>query len=122
MGYGVQILTDTQGVDFNPYIQRLLASLKRNWEAVMPESARMGDKGMVFTSFQINKDGSVPSPDPTLEQNFRKRAARQRRDVRDPRLESVRATAFGVPRPVPPELRIVFLYNLPPDAAKSPCM
>ena len=62
MGYGVQILTDTEGVDFNPYIQRLLASLKRNWEAVMPESARMGEKGVVFTSFQINTDGSVPSP------------------------------------------------------------
>jgi outer membrane biosynthesis protein TonB len=67
MGYGVDILSDTQGVDFTNYINRLLAALKRNWEAVMPESARMGDRGVVFTTFQINPNGSVPSPDPVLE-------------------------------------------------------
>ena len=65
---GAQILTPTEGVDFSSYIQRLLATLKRNWYAVMPQSAMMGDKGMVSTTFQINRDGSIPPPDPLLEQ------------------------------------------------------
>jgi outer membrane biosynthesis protein TonB len=64
---GAQILTPTEGVDFSSYIERLLATLKRNWYAVMPQSAMMGDKGMVSTTFQINRDGSVPTPDPLLE-------------------------------------------------------
>ena len=91
---GFQILTDTQGVDFTSYIQRLLATLRRNWYAVMPESAELGDKGMVYTTFQINRDGSVPSPDPTARIHFRQGAARQRRNVRHPRFESLRAVAL----------------------------
>src|ERR1700683_2148951 len=43
-GNGYEILSDTQGVDFSDYIQRLLATLKRNWAAVMPESVRMGEQ------------------------------------------------------------------------------
>ena len=61
-GPGHQILSDTQGVDFSSYIQRLLATLKRNWEAVMPESARMGDKGMVYTTFQSIPTAAFPRP------------------------------------------------------------
>jgi len=117
IGYGVQILSDTQGFDFNPYIQRLLASLRRNWDAVMPESARMGDKGMVFTSFTVNKDGSVSAPDPTLE----------RTSGKDP-LDNAAMSAIHASNPFEPlpsgfhgenlRLRIVFLYNLPVDAAR----
>jgi outer membrane biosynthesis protein TonB len=117
MGNGVQILTDTQGVDFNSYIQRLLATLKRNWEAVMPESAELGDKGMVFTTFQINRDGSVPSPDPQLE----------RTSGKEP-LDNAAMSAIHASNPFEPlpsqfkgqfiRLRIVFLYNLPPDSIR----
>jgi len=117
MGNGVQILTDTQGVDFNSYIQRLLATLKRNWEAVMPESAELGDKGMVFTTFQINRDGSVPSPDPALE----------RTSGKEP-LDNAAMSAIHASNPFEPlpsqfkgqfiRLRIVFLYNLPPDSIR----
>ena len=72
---GAQILTPTEGVDFSSYIQRLLATLKRNWYAVMPQSAMMGDKGMVSTTFQINRDGSIPAPDPILGKNVGKRTS-----------------------------------------------
>ena len=116
MGYGVTILSDTQGVDFNPYIRRLLATLKRNWEYVMPESARMGDRGLVFTTFQINPDGSVPSPDPTLE----------RTSGKEP-LDSAAMSAIHASNPFEPlppafhgpylKLRIIFLYNITPDQA-----
>lgn len=117
MGYGVQILTDTQGVDFSSYIQRLLATLKRNWEAVMPESAELGDKGVVGTTFQINHDGSVPSPDPQLERTSGKQP-----------LDNAAMAAIHASNPFEPlpsqfkgdfiRLRIIFLYNLPVDAYK----
>src|SRR6202040_2513554 len=64
---GVSILTDTQGGDFNSYLQRLVATVRRNWYTVMPESALMGDRGIVMLTFKINRDGSVPLPDPNLE-------------------------------------------------------
>ena len=56
----LELLSDTQGVDFKPYLIRILSSVRRNWFAVMPESARFGRKGRVLIQFAINKDGSVP--------------------------------------------------------------
>lgn len=114
MGYGVQVLSDTQGVDFNPYIQRLLATLKRNWYAIMPTSALMGDRGIVSTTFQINPDGSIPSPDPELE----------RTSGKEP-LDNAAMSAIHASNPFEPlpsqfhgpylKLRIIFIYNIPPD-------
>lgn len=114
---GAQILTDTQGVDFSSYIQRLLATLKRNWYAVMPESALLGDKGVVSTTFQINRDGSVPAPDPQLE----------RTSGKEP-LDNAAMSSIHASNPFEPlpsqfkgpfiRLRIVYLYNLPLDYAK----
>jgi TonB family protein len=114
---GATILTPTEGVDFSSYIQRLLATLKRNWYVVMPESAMMGDKGMVDTTFQINRDGSVPSPDPLLERTSGKGP-----------LDNAAMSAIRASNPFEPlpsqfkgpyiRLRIVFLYNLPLEYAK----
>jgi TonB family protein len=112
MGEGVQILSDTQGVDFNSYIQRLLATLKRNWYAVMPESAMMGDKGVVYTTFVINPDGSVPQEEPTLERTSGKEP------LDAAAMSAIRASSPF--EPLPPQfhgpnlkLRIIFLYNIP---------
>jgi hypothetical protein len=33
----VAVLSDTEGVDFSPYIERLLAALNHKWESVKPE-------------------------------------------------------------------------------------
>jgi TonB family protein len=114
LNQGWEILSDTQGVNFDSYIQRLLATLKRNWYAIMPESAFMGDRGMVFTTFQINPDGSVPSPDPKLE----------RTSGKEP-LDNAAMSAIHASNPFEPlpkqfhgpylRLRIVFLYNIPPE-------
>jgi len=60
MGNAYQILTPTEGVDFSDYMQRVLASVRRNWYAVMPESAQLGDRGRVVLEFSIRRDGSVP--------------------------------------------------------------
>jgi len=114
MGEGYQILSDTQGVDFTPYIQRLLATLKRNWYAIMPTSALMGDRGIVSTTFQINPDGSVPVPDPQLE----------RTSGKEP-LDNAAMASIHASNPFEPlpsqfhgpylKLRIIFIYNIPPE-------
>jgi TonB family protein len=54
------ILSDTRGVDFGPYLARIVYVVKRNWIAVIPESARLGEKGRTAIVFEILKDGSVP--------------------------------------------------------------
>jgi len=57
---GAQILSDTQGVDFGPYLARVVYSVKRNWYSVIPITAQMGQQGRVALVFEIIKDGSVP--------------------------------------------------------------
>lgn len=57
---GPIILSDTRGVDFGPYLARVIYNVRRNWYAVIPESARLGQKGRVGIVFEIVKDGSVP--------------------------------------------------------------
>jgi TonB family protein len=57
---GPIILSDTLGVDFGPYLARVVFVVKRNWYSVIPESARLGEKGRVSIVFEILKDGTVP--------------------------------------------------------------
>lgn len=57
---GPVILSDTRGVDFGPYLARVIYNVRRNWYAVIPETARLGQKGRVAIVFEIVKDGSVP--------------------------------------------------------------
>jgi len=54
------ILSDTRGVDFGPYLARVIYNVKRNWYSVIPVSAQMGEKGRVAIVFEILRDGSVP--------------------------------------------------------------
>ena len=54
------ILSDTLGVDFGPYLARVVYIVRRNWYAVIPEAARLGEKGRVSIVFEILKDGSIP--------------------------------------------------------------
>ena len=66
LGGAVEMLTPTEGVDFSTYIARVLASVKRNWYAVMPESARLGDQGKVVLQFRIMRNGVVPDAEPVM--------------------------------------------------------
>lgn len=63
-GEGVQILTDTQGVDFDSYLRRVVEIVRRNWYAVMPETVYLGTQGRVVLVFNINSNGSVPGINP----------------------------------------------------------
>jgi TonB family protein len=54
----LDILSDTQGVDFGPYLQRILEDVRENWYNLIPESASM-KKGKLAIEFAITKDGKV---------------------------------------------------------------
>ena len=118
MSGAYQILTPTEGVDFSDYMARVLARVRLNWYAVMPESAQLGDRGRVVLEFSIRRDGSVPNDDPQRLMSSGKepldRAA----------VSSIRSSnpfdhlppAFNGPEI---RLRFIFLYNLPLDAANQ---
>jgi outer membrane biosynthesis protein TonB len=108
------MLTPTEGVDFSNYLQRVYVTVKRNWFAVMPESVRLGDKGIVSLQFRIMRDGSVPADEPV----------RVRASGKEPldraAISSIRAS--NPFEPLPPafsgpfiELRFTYFYNLQPD-------
>jgi TonB family protein len=60
MGSNLQLLSDPNGVDFKPYLIQVLAAVRTNWMAVIPESARMGRRGLVLIQFIIDRRGLVP--------------------------------------------------------------
>jgi outer membrane biosynthesis protein TonB len=114
-GYGgnaVEILTPTEGVDFSTYIARVLASVKRNWYSVMPESARLGDRGKVVLQFRIMRNGVVPEQEPVMMGSSGKEP-----------LDRAAASSIRASTPFEPlpsafsgpyiELRFIFLYNIP---------
>jgi len=58
--YGnAEILSDTQGVDFGPYLQRIVQEVRENWYNQIPESVYMGKKGKLVIEFAITRDGQV---------------------------------------------------------------
>ncbi|MBZ5579886.1 MAG: TonB family protein [Acidobacteriia bacterium] len=59
-GSQLELLSDPMGVDFRPYLTQVLAAVRRNWLAVIPESARLGRQGRVTIQFSIGRDGYVP--------------------------------------------------------------
>ena len=116
-GGAVEMLTPDQGVDFSSYLARVVASVKRNWYSIMPESAKLGDRGRVILDFKIMRDGTVPMPEPVLRSTSGKdpldRAA----------MSSIRASSPFEPLPSAfsgpyIELRFIYLYNLPLEAAQ----
>jgi TonB family protein len=54
----LEVLSDTQGVDFGPYLQRVLHDVKINWYNLIPVSAQM-KKGSLAIEFAITKDGKI---------------------------------------------------------------
>ncbi len=57
----LEVLSDTQGVDFGPYLDRVLQAVRMNWYNLIPEEARppLLKKGKVSIRFAILKDGKV---------------------------------------------------------------
>jgi TonB family protein len=59
-GSNLELLSDPKGVDFRPYLIRILAAVRRNWLSVVPEAVKLGRRGRVGIQFSIARDGSVP--------------------------------------------------------------
>lgn len=105
----LELLSDPKGVDFAPYLLQVLASVRRNWFAVYPESARMGLRGKVEAQFVIAKDGSVPKLVIVLHSI--------------PALERAAVAGIDASHPFPPfpaaysgdrlVLKLTFSYNMP---------
>jgi len=56
-----EILSDTQGVDFGPYIKNAMGMIKRNWIPLIPEEARppLSMQCETLIRFSINPDGTI---------------------------------------------------------------
>jgi len=54
----VEILSDTMGVDFGPYLQRVLFTIRNHWVNLIPEGD-YGKKGKLTIQFAILKNGSI---------------------------------------------------------------
>jgi TonB family protein len=112
---GMSILSDTEGVDFTSYMNRLHDAVMRNWTAVLPESYYMGDKGIVVITFTIDRNGTIHINEPILERTSGKEALD--RAV----LAAIRTSVPFEPLPSQYkkpglELRAVFFYNIPPGS------
>ena len=57
----LEVLSDTQGVDFGPYLERVVQTVRMNWYAIIPEEARppLLKRGKVAIQFAIMPDGKV---------------------------------------------------------------
>jgi outer membrane biosynthesis protein TonB len=61
-GKPAEVLSDTQGVDFGPYLKSdVLPKVKKNWYSVIPPEAMppLSRHGCVVIGFKIRKDGSL---------------------------------------------------------------
>jgi len=58
---GVDILSDTQGVNFDPYLRRILRQIYLQWLPLIPEEARppLSKQGVTQIRFSISPDGTV---------------------------------------------------------------
>lgn len=58
---GAEILSDTQGVNFQPYLRRILADIYRNWIPLIPEECRppLSKQGETLVRFKILPDGRI---------------------------------------------------------------
>jgi TonB family protein len=55
---GLEILSDTQGVDFGPYFTRILQDVKKNWYSLIQESDQM-KSGKLAIEFAITKERKI---------------------------------------------------------------
>ena len=116
------ILTPHEGVDFTPYTNDLLQVVKRNWFARIPEEAKGkpgaeesgAAGGKVWVRFKIRKNGKLDH-EPTVE------VSSGIKSLDDAAVSAIRASAPFEHLPesfqrARVEMRLVFLYNLPPSA------
>jgi TonB family protein len=105
----LELRSDPQGVDFRPYMLQILAAVRRNWFAVYPEAARLGQRGEVVLEFAIAKQGLVQKIIFSSESGAKA-------------LDQSAVAAISASNPLPPlpsefkgdriVLRMTFMYNI----------
>ena len=55
---GIDILSDTQGVDFRPYVKRMVHKVRDNWDKLIPATSK-SMKGRLTIEFAIAKEGKI---------------------------------------------------------------
>ena len=106
----LELKSDPLGVDFRPYLLQVLAAVRRNWFAVYPEAARLGQRGQVVLQFAIAKQGAVAKVIFSNESGAKA-------------LDQAAVAAISASNPLPPlpaefkgdrvVLQMTFLYNMP---------
>ena len=106
----LELKSDPMGVDFRPYMLQVLAAVRRNWFAVYPEAARLGQRGQVALQFSIAKVGGVTKVVFSGQSGARA-------------LDQAAVAAISASNPFPPlpsdfrgdriVLQMTFLYNMP---------
>jgi TonB family protein len=114
---GFELLTPTQGVDFDPFLRGVYYSVKTRWFQELPQSVALGEKGTVALRFKINRDGKVVGGAPRIEISSRKK------DLDKCSVETIRhAGPFqGFPQAFEGpniEARVKFYFNEAPPEAK----
>jgi TonB family protein len=110
-GTALEMLTDTEGVNFNSYLNALYFLVRNKWRAGTPPSVEKGDKGIVSIQFRVQQDGKVPSEDLKVVSSSGKK------EFDDASLNSIRNVApfehlpGKFSRPFI-ELRMTFYYNV----------
>ena len=56
-----EVLSDAEGIDFGPYLVKVLQSVRKNWYNLIPEEARPPElkQGKVAIELAVLKDGKV---------------------------------------------------------------
>jgi hypothetical protein len=57
----IDVLSDTKGLDFHHYVDKILPKIQANWYKRVPDSARVPimKKGKVRIAFRLMKDGKI---------------------------------------------------------------
>ena len=111
---GIEVLTDTEGVDFNSYLHGLYLAVRDKWQAGMPPAVKSGLQGKNSVQFRVLRDGKVP-------EDFLKLASSsENKDLDEASLQAVRKAApfSHLPEKYSQsfiELRMTFYYNIPPQ-------
>lgn len=57
----IKVISDTLGVDFSGYLERLVSSVREHWYKVIPDAAKrsLSESGTVVIRFAVLRDGTV---------------------------------------------------------------
>ncbi len=106
----MELRSDPMGVDFRPYMRQILFVIRKNWLAVYPEAARLGQRGQTVLEFRVVKEGLVAKVIFSGESGNKA-------------LDQAAVAAISASNPLPPlptgfkgskiDLRLTFKYNMP---------